>query len=374
MRNKVILVILFLGFFSINTKYAAAEEALDWFKEIQINGFVSTAYSYNFNEPSDSMNRIRIFDNDDNSFKLDVAELVFQKEAADPGSVGFRIDLMYGYSVPEVIQSSSTGTKSDDFEIQQAYVTYNAPIGNGLTIDFGKFITHMGLEIIEGYDGWNYNYSRSILFGYAIPFTHTGVKASYDFNDMFSAMVMLANGWDSDEDNNDSKTVGFQLVINPFKWVSLYLNYVGGPENQVLRDGQVQNDQDWTHVADVILLINPIDKLEIQLNYDYGKVDLKSSDGSEPEWWGFAGVVRYSLTDYFAMNFRGEFFDDKLAARTGMQQELWEITVTPELTINDHLILRAEYRHDESNEDFFMDKNKGDDSQDTVAINAMFYF
>ncbi len=370
MRKAVLLIAVFVCSFGVNS--ASAEEALEWFKEIQINGFVSSAYNYNLNRPDDSMNRIRIFDTDDNSFKLDVAELVFQKEAVNPGNVGFRIDLMYGYSVPENIHSSSTGTQSSDFDLQQAYVSYNAPIGNGLTIDFGKFITHMGLEVIEGYDGWNYNYSRSILFGYAIPFTHTGIKASYEFNDMFSGMFMVANGWDSNEDNNDGKTIGFQFVANPLKWTSFYVNYVGGPENQALRPGQAQNDQDWTHVVDLIWLVNPIEKLELQVNYDYGVVD--NSSGTNAEWWGIAGVVRHNCTDYFAINFRGEFFDDRLGARTGMRQELWEFTVTPELTISDNLVLRAEYRHDESNEDYFRDKGKGDDSQDTIALNAMFFF
>ena len=37
------------------------------------------------------------------------------------------------------------------------------------------------VEVIEGYDGWNDQYSRSLLFGYAIAFTHTGVKATYPF-------------------------------------------------------------------------------------------------------------------------------------------------------------------------------------------------
>jgi hypothetical protein len=36
----------------------------------------------------------------------------------------------------------------------------------------------MGYELIEGYDGYNDNYSRSLLFNYAIPLTHTGVKAT----------------------------------------------------------------------------------------------------------------------------------------------------------------------------------------------------
>jgi len=57
-------------------------------------------------------------------------------------------------------------------------VSWNAPVGRGLRFDFGEHVTHMGYEVTEGYDGWNDNYSRSFLFGYTIPFTHTGLKAT----------------------------------------------------------------------------------------------------------------------------------------------------------------------------------------------------
>ena len=37
----------------------------------------------------------------------------------------------------------------------------------------------VGYEVIQGYDGWNDHATRSQLFGYAIPFTHVGVRATY---------------------------------------------------------------------------------------------------------------------------------------------------------------------------------------------------
>ncbi|MBI5184773.1 MAG: porin [Nitrospinae bacterium] len=366
MRKPILLITgIFTVFFAVNTKYAGAQDALEWFREIQANGFVSSAYTYNFNRPSDSKNHIRIFDTDDNSFKPDVAELVFQKQTADPGSVGFRFDLNYGYSVPSVIHSAGMA-QSNDFDLQQGYVSYNAPVGNGLQLDFGKFITHMGLEVIEGYDGWNYNYSRSILFGYAIPFTHTGIRASYNFNDVFSAMLMVVNGWDNVVDNNDSKTLCFHLGIAPWKEVSLSLNYVGGPE-------QDNNDRNWRHGVNAVLIIKPAERWELQLNGDYGNEEMGPGNGNV-EWGGFEGVVRYALTDFLAVNLRGEYFDDGDGARTGTSQELWEMTLTPEITISEHLILRPEYRHDESSVGFFDDHGRAGKSQDTIALNAIFHF
>ena len=89
-------------------------------------------------------------------------------------------------AIPKVTRS--TGLDAGDLDVQQAYLSYNAPFGNGLQVDIGKFTTHLGYELIEGYDGYNDNYSRSFLFGYAIPFAHTGVRTSYSFGDRVSAI------------------------------------------------------------------------------------------------------------------------------------------------------------------------------------------
>src|SRR5206468_7049067 len=46
-----------------------------WYEAISLNGFVSSSYSYSFNRPLSLVNGYRVFDLDDKSFKIDVAEL-----------------------------------------------------------------------------------------------------------------------------------------------------------------------------------------------------------------------------------------------------------------------------------------------------------
>ncbi|HAG49801.1 MAG TPA: hypothetical protein DCL42_00485, partial [Deltaproteobacteria bacterium] len=61
---------------------------------------------------------------------------------------------------------------------------------------------------------------------------------------------------------------------------------------------------------------------------------------------------------------------------TGTQQDMWEVTVTPEFTIKKNLVVRPEYRHDASDKKVFDkgDKTADKKTQDTVAINVFFYF
>ncbi len=384
---KSTLLIFFLTTLT-HTAYAA-EVALKVLEGIELHAFASSSYTFNFNQPTqrppNSANNVnRIFDKDHNSFKFDVGELVILKDTPNPGDVGFRTDLTYGFSVPEVTQSTAdTGdTQSSQFDVQQAFVSYHAPIGSGLQVDFGKFITHIGAEVIEGYDGFNNNFSRSFLFGLAIPFTHTGIRAGYTINDMISVMGMVANGWDNTVDNNDGKTLGAQIAITPSDNVSLLLNWAAGQE---AIGNQVAFSNDTTNIFDVVLDVALTNQTSAQLNFDYG-IQANGAAGTrgDAEWWGIAGIVRHDYNKWFSINLRGEFFNDLDGTRAasaatlpaGQGQQLWEITVTPEVRINQNMVVRMEYRHDESSRNAFNGSGAGQtkDTQDTIALNALFYY
>lgn len=83
------------------------------------------------------------------------------------------------------------------FDIPELYFSYVAPLGKGLRFDVGKFATPLGYEVIGGYDGYNDNFSRGFVFGYGVPLTHTGVKASYAFNSKISSALLVTNGCDA---------------------------------------------------------------------------------------------------------------------------------------------------------------------------------
>ena len=200
----------------------AAAALPKWFDDLAVNAFVSTAYEYNGNHPKTGTSSYRVFDFSDNSFNLDVAELVVQIAASKPNDAGFRVDFDAGQSIPQITKTQDQ--TAAQFDLKQAFASYIAPLGTGLRFDVGKFVTHLGYEVIEGYDGYNDNYSRSILFGYAIPFTHTGVKASYTFSSKVAGMVEVVNGWDLLRDNNSSKSVGAQLALTPVAPLQVLLN------------------------------------------------------------------------------------------------------------------------------------------------------
>lgn len=354
---------------SLASATKTAEALPKWFDELAVNAFVSTAYEYNSNRPTSGASSYRVFDFNDNSFNLDVAELVVQIAASKPNDAGFRVDFATGNSIPQITKTQDQ--TAAQFDLQQAFASYIAPIGSGLRFDVGKYVTHMGYELIEGYDGYNDNYSRSILFGYAIPFTHTGVKASYAFSTKVAGMVEVVNGWDLLRDNNRSKSVGAQLTLTPVTPLTVFLNWIGGPE--LANDNHTKRN-----VFDVVAVLKPTGTLTLGVNGDYGKEDATSlvNPGADATWKGIAGYATFAVTDKFSLAFRGETFHDEDGVRlgTGTNATLSEGTFTPAYKFTDHVVLRGEARYDKANQPIFTKRAGLADKQTTVGANVIFVY
>jgi hypothetical protein len=342
-----------------------------WYEVISVNGFVSSSYSYNFNRPLFPVNGYRVFDFDDKSFKVDVAELVLQKPTPNPGDAGFRVDVAAGGSIPRV--TAAAGLFRDafggglDIDLQQAYVGYLANAGRGLKLELGKFVTHFGYEVIEGYDGWNDNVTRSILFGYAIPFTHTGFRATYPFSNHVSSTVMLVNGWDDATDRNQQKSAGAQLSIMPTAALTVILNGMYGPE-------RADNSRDPRRMLDLVVIWKPAGRVALGLNLDHGRERNGAGPGQEARWDGAAAYVRVGLSEKFSLIGRAEQFGDWDGARTGLDQRLSEITLTPEFRPARGFVVRGDLRLDHSDHEVFEKHGAPRKDQRTAIASVLFAF
>ena len=336
-----------------------------WYEEIAVNGFLSIFYEYNTNHPPTGTNQYRVFDDVANSISVDAAELVVQKPVTKPGDAGFRVDAVAG-AVARV--ASAAGLfYGQDFDLQQAFVSYLAPVGSGLRFDFGKFVTHMGNEVIEGYDGWNDNATRSFVFGYAIPFTHTGLKASYTFSDELAGMLQLCNGWDVAKDNNSGKSFGAQIVWTPARAVAITGNYMVGPE-------RADSNSDLRSVGNLVGQWKATILSVFTLELTYGSEPNAVTTGRTATWSGIVGYARFGLSDRFALILRGEYFADPDGARTGVEQYLKEITLTPEWRISSHFLVRADLRVDWSNQNVFENRSGFTNTQPTLLVDAIYMF
>lgn len=325
---------------------------------VRTSGFVDVYYSTNFGKPADRSNAYRNFDVVDNSFAVSLAEIVFQ-QAASP--VGFRLDAGFGRTNDMV----NAGAANPLGFLQQAYVSVVIPAGAGLTIDAGKFVTHMGYEVIESRDNWNY--SRSFLFSWAIPYHHVGVRATYPVASALTLMGHLSNGWNNAEENNGAKTVGASLGWTASEDLTLVAGWIGGKEYPDSTGAGMRN------VADLTLIYRPTSSLSFAVNGDYGA---EQWSGSSVSWKGVAVYGRYAFSPSAAFALRGEVYDDPDGATTGSAVRLSEVTATCEYLVPGGFLLRAEFRHDWASTAVF-DQQEGSaptDQQSTLSLSAVVSF
>ncbi|MGB7585346.1 MAG: outer membrane beta-barrel protein [Terriglobales bacterium] len=358
-----------------------------WWKQISSNGYVSLSYTYNFNDPSPRIDQFRIFDFNDNDPQLDVAELVVQRAISEPNQFGFRFDLIAGSGVPEVtaayglFRDMRTGI-AHHVDIPQLFISYIAPVAKGLRFDLGKFASFMGYEVIGGYDGYNDNFSRSFSFGYGVPFTLTGLRASYAFSRKITATVSVTNGWDDVQRLNHAYTVGTQVALTPTKTTSISVNFIHGPERR-------QDTHDQRSVYELVATWKPVLKLTLGGDGLYGHEENGVAIGHDALWKGLAGYAKYSLTSKFSLAFRGGVFYDGGGTRTGTDQTLNGFTLTPEYDLNAEFsrlnshfrkadgkfVVRGELREDHSNKDVFLEGSIPSKQQQlTSAVNLIYLF
>src|SRR5262249_853518 len=121
------------------------------------------------------------------------------------------------------------------FDLQQAYINVNLPIGNGLKLTIGKFITLLGYETVAPVDSEGAPtafYSHSWIFN-ALPFSRTGVLGTYKLNDQWTFIAGITRGWDMTfEDNHACQIDGLgEIQYTPNDKITVLLNWNTGPQN-----------------------------------------------------------------------------------------------------------------------------------------------
>lgn len=339
---------------------ATANPVVEFFKQTEISGLVDGYYLWNFNEET---TQLRNFDIQHNAFSLNYVEIAFAKPVSETSRGGFRVDFGAGETANLVNAFEPGGTDYLKY-VQQAYVSYLAPVGTGLTIDFGKFVTPTGAEVIENKD--NFNYSRGLMFALPIPYYHAGVRLGYAVNDQVSVTGFLLNGWNNVIENNDAKTVGISVGVKPNDRTGLFFNYLVGNEW-----GDDIDDAGARNLIDIVASYAATDKISLLGQFDYGR---DSFDDTDVNWYGVGLALKYQHDDNWAFSPRYEWFVDDDGFATGLSQTLQSLTFTGEYKAAGGLITRFEFRNDFSDEDYFVKDDGLKSNQPTVSVAFIYAF
>jgi hypothetical protein len=369
-------------------------------KGITLSGYVDTSYTEQFSGrntlTSPAVNsgsgpfgngqaNLRQFDTNNDNFNINAVKIALEKALPDNNdwAAGFRIDTIYGQDA-QVLNAAdpSLGTHSgsSDFYLEQAMVKFRIPVGNGLDICAGKFVTFLGYEVIES--PANPNFSRGLLFTNAIPLTNTGVYADYKFNEMVEAKFGVVDGWNTNvSPNNFTNGGGVPASDESFggKAITGQVNVTAPGKNANLAFSFIYSPQSEIDIASPTNPFNPpfdnapttaglyvldlwgnwtptFDKngnTTFGFNLDYGS-DTYS-------WWGAALYAQYRFNKVFSLASRGEYLHSDAGANkfgaggyqvnsivfTDSDQDDFSETLTASFAVWDNLLTRLEYRIDD---------------------------
>ncbi len=348
------------------------ESTVDFLKKTEINGYVSSSYFYNFNRPADNVNVGRGFDRRADEFMAN--KLVVRIDHAVDYSA---FDWLAGYSAKlilgqdaEVTQAGGLGLGGELIDLFEANVTVNVPVGNGLKVMLGKCGTPLGYE--SSFTEENFNWSGGNQWVFAEPFTHTGVKLSYQPTTELEVQVMVMNGWDVVADNNHSKSVMGTATYTVNDKLSMAVTGYGGPE-------QDDNSSNWRRGVDFWIDNKFTPKIEAVAQLDYGAEDGVDANLHRAEWFGLGGWLVYTFNDKWNVATRADYFKDGDGSRTSDVagfpvnggQELCSVTLTVNFKPVEGLKLAPEFRWDHSSLDTAFD---GRDTQVTLGFGAVYSF
>jgi len=380
--NKWTVALAALGVVSLASAAKAEEKAspvMTALSSTTISGYVDTSAEWNpgsgngnqapykFNSPQKA-----------DGFSLDVVQLRIEKPLDEQDwAAGYRADFWFGPDA-NTLGSTSTGIKTSDFGIRQAYVALRAPVGKGLDFKVGVFDSIIGYESIEA--GNNPNFTRS--YGHSIePQTDTGLLASYRFCDCFSASVGVADTWNSTINdrpfapvNNPAETgeaesykayMGSVALTAPDSWgflsgSTLYGGIVNGFDDLSVMKGGVQKITMPVTVSSYYVgatVATPVTGLRAGASWDY----LDIHQGGDVYGMSVAGYLSYQATEKLSFHARAEYFkdsdgflfaaNDNNSAFLGHKCEVMALTGTVQYDLWKNVISRLEVRWDHSLQD-----------------------
>ncbi len=308
--------------FSIaSTTCALGQEA----SPLEISGSVDTYYKYDFAKRS---NIGTYFASDQNSVSLGMLDIALKKKTGKTSFVG---ELSFGPRGQYQSIPNGADTDENSFHIQNLYVNYS--FTDRFSITAGYMSTFIGYEVIS--PAGNFNYSTSYLFG-AGPFQNAGLKVTYQFSDQVSLMAGLFNDWNLYKATKGVSSIGGQLMLNPVKGWTAYLNVLSGAD--AYGYGTIEDLTTCYQISRAF-----------KLGLNAANYDKKSSEE------GYAGIAlypQYAVSNVVSFGLRSEYFTTKGAAKTSYTG----LTLTANIK-SGGLTFIPEVRIDHDGDKLFFNKN-----------------
>jgi len=377
---------------------------------LRISAFVVGSLSYNSAlqmVPEFAGGAAALADPGSSNFRFDKFGLSVAKTFAPWLSAGASIEVenhrdLHSHGFDPAFGCPGTGTCIERFGTEEAETEINldkfhltgiVPVGNGLTLSFGRFDVPFGIERHD--EPLLLTATTSEVFRFGRPERMTGFQVSYPFAPWLDISTWIVNRWENEvtgeedfNDNNRDKSFGGRIGFTPFPRAGLLNFGLGGfygPE-------QDDDNADKRWVVDFDFTWTPLPRLLVAGEVVYGGEDNRvfrrrgipiaaPAEVKGVHWWGSYVLAHYDLVEWLGFSFRYGYFDDQDGGRTGVKQVLQSWTFVPILHLSrlipdlaptgavyprtrhpiDWVDLKFEYRLNHSNRPVFSDAKPGED-------------
>lgn len=392
--DKWTLALAAVGVVSLASAAKAEERAssvMTALASTTLSGYVDTSAQWNFGTGNANTPPYRFGGaSKADGFNLNVVQLRLEKPLDEAEwAAGYRVDLWAGPDANSLgtqsLFGNGVGAAQGDLALRQAYVALRTPVLNGIDWKVGVFDSIIGYESVESPN--NPNYTRS--YGHSIePTTHTGVLASYRFNDMFSASAGIANtvgpqinsraflAANNDYPESYKTYMGSVAITAPdslgfLAGSTLYAGVINGFNNNV---GAVPTIGGPATLAMPTLnayvggtIATPVTGLRLGAAWDLLNVNTTPNSGplagqkTEADAWTMAIYASFQATEKLSFHGRAEYITGDIdhpagftrgAAGTGtlftdvMDNGIYAITATAQYDLWKNVISRLEFRWD----------------------------
>ena len=283
-----------------------------------IGGWAAASYNYNFEgfdgNSTAGANTLTGGYGDTNSFQVDQVWISIDNAATEDSRGGAHLDYQWGS-----VNGAGLGGN-----LYSAYVSYLAPVGDGVNLDIGLLPTMLGAEVVQ--TTANFNITRGIVWDLQ-PVTNVGAVFSTDIMGFGVALGILNDTRASTlSDGNNDKALTAQVSYGADDWSGAFSMVWGD-------DGG--NDKG---IYDLLLTCDAMDNISAW--FDYTLVD----EDDVGQIHGIALAARMALNDDMGVALRGEV--TIIDPDNGPKDNRYSITATGDYALTSSLTAKAEIRID----------------------------
>ncbi|MCH7867304.1 MAG: outer membrane beta-barrel protein [Myxococcales bacterium] len=335
--------LLFFTQFALASEEEEGNALSSMLENTSIDGWVAASYNYNFEGFDGNQTGgqpLSGYENT-NSFQLDQAWISIDNAATEDSRGGAHLDYQWGTIGGDL-----------DGNLFSAYVSYLAPVGDGVNLDLGLLPTMIGAEVPQ--TNANFNITRGLVWEIQ-PVTNVGAVFSTDFMGFGVALGILNDTISGAvADNNNEKALTAQISKSGDDW-SATGTIVWGDEGGV-----------DTGFYDLVLTCDGMESVSAWFNYTLVDAD------DIGQIHGIALAARMALNDDMGVALRGEV---RILDLDGFSSDSsYSITATGDYALTSHLQAKAEIRIDIDADGFKgSDGTPGDEDVSALILAQLVY-